>query len=456
MFAQFRYLEGQNAGSVRVPAADFATIGRHPASDVPFDPAADLRVSIRHAAVFKQGGGYLVRDLGSTNGTYLNGERVRGDVPIDVGDVIQLGPDGPSIEFGLTEVMPRDLPSQQPMPRTVPQPRVRPVRPTQEYLAPPRRRSSAVKWVAGVAAALGILVAAQIALAATRERERLENQRTALLGRVDDLLTRLEQSESRVGGLETALGRARSEVSKLRSSITTTESRAATLDTLTDELANLSGRHDNVLRAAALDPDAVTAGNDSAVAVVLAERLDGDLASGTGFALRARGDTVWVVTARDVVVDSAGLPATRVALIFNGTNHAYRATLTRVHDSADIVVLTARVRGGVPVVKGVTDSVVAGTAVATLGFPGGLDSLGDWQRRGAHATALTGTVAAVTGDHLSIDGYGQPAAPGAPIILPSGAVAGVVAGRPDADGLVRVVPGRWVRELFRTEGPAGP
>src|SRR5262249_55550362 len=106
VFAEFRYLDGAQAGESRVVPNDFATVGRHPSSDVPFDPDKALQVSVRHAAVFKQGGSFLVRDLGSSNGTFLNGKRVRGDQPIEPGDVLQLGPTGPKIEFRIFTTAP--------------------------------------------------------------------------------------------------------------------------------------------------------------------------------------------------------------------------------------------------------------------------------------------------------------------------------------------------------------
>src|SRR5262245_62165396 len=106
MFPEFRYLDGSQAGDGRVVPNDFVTLGRHPGSDVRFDPDRDLEVPVRHAAVFKQGGGFLVRDLGSSNGTFLNGARVRGDRPIEAGDVLQLGPTGPRIEFRIARKVP--------------------------------------------------------------------------------------------------------------------------------------------------------------------------------------------------------------------------------------------------------------------------------------------------------------------------------------------------------------
>src|SRR5439155_11732763 len=73
--------------------------GRHPLSDVRFDTERDLDVSSRHAAIVRHGAAFSLRDLGSKNGTFVNGERITGDVVLQDGDVIGFGPQGPSVEF---------------------------------------------------------------------------------------------------------------------------------------------------------------------------------------------------------------------------------------------------------------------------------------------------------------------------------------------------------------------
>jgi hypothetical protein len=49
--------------------------------------------SREHAVVRSSGGRLEVADLGSKNGTYVNGTRIEGAVPVDVGDVIKIGTD---------------------------------------------------------------------------------------------------------------------------------------------------------------------------------------------------------------------------------------------------------------------------------------------------------------------------------------------------------------------------
>src|SRR5262249_31977891 len=48
-------------------------------------------VSRRHARLVRGGEGWTVEDLGSTNGTFLNGERVTGSSPVRPGDRLEVG-----------------------------------------------------------------------------------------------------------------------------------------------------------------------------------------------------------------------------------------------------------------------------------------------------------------------------------------------------------------------------
>jgi hypothetical protein len=63
-------------------------IGRGETSDVLID---NVSVSRRHAEIREESGAWLLRDLGSSNGTFLNGQRVHADQPLRPGDEISLG-----------------------------------------------------------------------------------------------------------------------------------------------------------------------------------------------------------------------------------------------------------------------------------------------------------------------------------------------------------------------------
>jgi len=78
---------GPNAGSRFLLDQDVTTAGRHPDSDIFLD---DVTVSRRHAEFRREGGGFVVHDVGSLNGTYVNRQRI--DVAaLTGGDEVQVG-----------------------------------------------------------------------------------------------------------------------------------------------------------------------------------------------------------------------------------------------------------------------------------------------------------------------------------------------------------------------------
>jgi pSer/pThr/pTyr-binding forkhead associated (FHA) protein len=64
------------------------TVGRLGDNDIALD---EVSVSSRHAEIVAQDGGALLRDLDSTNGTFLNGEQVTGEHPLNEGDEVYFG-----------------------------------------------------------------------------------------------------------------------------------------------------------------------------------------------------------------------------------------------------------------------------------------------------------------------------------------------------------------------------
>ena len=76
-----------NAGQV-LELADGSTLGRAERADV---AVADPAVSSEHARIDRVGRAWVITDLGSTNGTRLNDERVAGRAPLATGDVLSLG-----------------------------------------------------------------------------------------------------------------------------------------------------------------------------------------------------------------------------------------------------------------------------------------------------------------------------------------------------------------------------
>ncbi len=76
-------------GRSEVPLeGDLVTVGRSSANDVVLPDGA---VSRRHAALERLAAGWCIHDLGSRNGTYVNGERLERERPLYSGDEIVMG-----------------------------------------------------------------------------------------------------------------------------------------------------------------------------------------------------------------------------------------------------------------------------------------------------------------------------------------------------------------------------
>jgi len=79
---------GPTPGTTFLLEGDQLTIGRDSSNGVAIN---DAEISRRHSRLSFQGGKYVIEDLGSTNGTFVNGQRLAGPVVLKPGDVISLG-----------------------------------------------------------------------------------------------------------------------------------------------------------------------------------------------------------------------------------------------------------------------------------------------------------------------------------------------------------------------------
>ena len=78
---------GPNAGSSFRLDGEHTNVGRHPDSEIFLD---DITVSRRHVVLDRTPTGYVLRDVGSLNGTYVNRERVD-EALLRHGDEVQIG-----------------------------------------------------------------------------------------------------------------------------------------------------------------------------------------------------------------------------------------------------------------------------------------------------------------------------------------------------------------------------
>lgn len=67
---------------------DDVVMGRSPKSDIFLN---DSFASHKHARITKAGDNYYLEDLGSTNGTFLDEEKIKKAVPLNLGDRIRIG-----------------------------------------------------------------------------------------------------------------------------------------------------------------------------------------------------------------------------------------------------------------------------------------------------------------------------------------------------------------------------
>ena len=107
---QFVMRSGPTPGVTFPLEGDQLTIGRDSTNGVAIN---DAEVSRKHARLMFQGGKYVLEDLGSTNGTFVNGQRLAGPIVLKSGDVISLGEqivlmyDAIAADAGATVAVPR-------------------------------------------------------------------------------------------------------------------------------------------------------------------------------------------------------------------------------------------------------------------------------------------------------------------------------------------------------------
>ena len=104
---EFHFHRGSQAGTRIRLAQPVIRIGRHPENDLRFHGEHDRDASARHAEIRLEEGRYLLSDLGSTNGTLLNGTRIAEPRALQDGDVIEFGANGPSVDITLLDARPK-------------------------------------------------------------------------------------------------------------------------------------------------------------------------------------------------------------------------------------------------------------------------------------------------------------------------------------------------------------
>ncbi len=136
---QFVMRSGPTPGATFSLEGDQLIIGRDSSSAITIN---DAEVSRKHARLNFQGGKYVIEDLGSTNGTFVNGQRLISAVVLKSGDVVSLGEqivlmyEALAVDAGETVMSARkSTPRPAPTPTSGPTPVAPPTQ--QQYYAPP-------------------------------------------------------------------------------------------------------------------------------------------------------------------------------------------------------------------------------------------------------------------------------------------------------------------------------
>jgi len=456
--AHFKFLSGARAGQVEAFRKTYIGLGRHPLSDVRFDAERDLDVSSRHAAVIHKGEAFVIQDLGSRNGTFVNGSRITADTTLQDGDVIGFGANGPALEF---HVIPADA-SDVPATTAAEGMAVRASKPREVIRAssPAPRSSTAVR----------------IAVEVSRQTAQLRRTTKVLFGFLlltagafgwlqwqaarseREALQVSTQFQSQLKSVRDALAESQAETARLRREMQGSGGDASSMARLRTRLDDAERRQRALIGAVGgVDYRSISHKNQDAVAIVLVRFSETERFSGTAFAVDSNGT---MVTNKHVLVGEDGTRTpTGIGVIFSGSTQMFQGELVGVSPTADVGVLRVRIKGGTPRVAGLArtrQGIERGDPVAIMGYPLGFDL--PMEARGqfpiAEPTLTVGTVSKSLTTVVQVDGYGAPGSSGSPIFDRDGRVIAVLyGGQGESQGkIIFAVPAYLVADYLKTLG----
>ncbi len=424
---ELRITGGARAGSRERFDKAVVAIGRHPINDLRFDVDRDLEVSSRHAEIRAVDGGLVLVDIGSTNGTFVNGQRLSGEHRLREGDVIQFGGEGPTAEFraGAEASAPAtrmSTPVRGDVAQARPSPEVR-------VAMAVRKQTGALKrMVMGLTAV--VIVGAVAAVWMTQKGSaEARAQLEALLAANDSLSLLLGRKLAETGIADAALDSARAETERLASALRAQQARGGDVSSLAAQMRDQQTR---TARIAQMDYERIAAANQKAVVFLVVEFPDSSRESGTGFNVLPNG---LVVTNRHVVRKPDGMQAQRIAVAFDGTAGQWRrARIEIVSETDELAFLRITTPGTYPTVLGIARSGGAtriGAPVAILGYPLGTGTVGmngDINTLRPTATLSVGTVSKVLDETVQLDAFAAQGSSGSPLFDADGLVIGVIYG----------------------------
>ncbi|MFL5619677.1 MAG: trypsin-like peptidase domain-containing protein [Gemmatimonadaceae bacterium] len=463
MTIELRILSGSRSGQRERFDKSPVTVGRHPLSDLKFDPDDDLDVSTRHAELREVEGRWTVFDQRSTNGTFVNGERIADHRPLFDGDTLGLGAKGPQVEVHIADAPRVTVAASSGAAATATSSRGAAAtrRDTTARIAEAvRAETASLKRMFALAVGALIVIAAVAGALWQRRASSREAELLALIARSESASVPLERTRTQMQARDSQFSRLLAE----RDSSMRREMQAGRrmVGRATPEsLAQLSERvaQETRLRQAItlMDFPRVHDLNDPAVALIASD-LDGTFIAATAFAVSAEG---LLVTNRHVVRTSSGHAPRRIRVLLANTTEWRPARLVRVSDEDDLALLQLDGGGPVPVVAGVSRTgrdTRVGSPVATIGFPHAVDTPmeGTGLDVRARTTTTAGTVSKRLVDVLQIDSYAGKGSSGSPVFDVRGNVVGVIYGG-EAESRGRIVYAVPAERLaaFLTEAGAG-
>jgi S1-C subfamily serine protease len=466
MRVELRITRGSRAGQRELFEKSVISIGRHPLNDLRFDPERDPDASSRHAEIRILGDKATLRDLQSTNGTFVNGQRVTGERALFDADVLSFGLEGPEVEFRVAADAQAPGAAAATAPAAAAEAAAEPRRDTVARIA------HAVEQQTGslrrMVIALGALVVVGASVAfwiVRRDSAQTQARVDVLLKRNDSLSVAFEaivgSMRGRVAGLDSALAASRRETDQIRSHLrdAVRAGGAANVEALSARLDKAESRQRSLVSAGGVDYESIAAKDGPAIVFIAIEEAGGAFSSGSGFNVSPSG---LIVTNRHVVQDARGRPARRVKVIFDNTSGAWRsAHVVKVSPTDELAFIRIDDAGNYPAVAGVArqSALRVGTPVALMGYPLGTSTAGmggDINTLRPKSTLGLGTVSKILADTLQFDAFAAPGSSGSAVFDARGFVVGVLfGGQRESNGrILYAVPSDKLAAQMPPEGSA--